>query len=444
MEKFIERPRAACALSGALAAISVLPDTVAIIHSALGCGGGLGMSTAFGAGYLGAGYCSGLSSPSSAITEKEIIFGGTDRLSEQIKSTLELIDARLYVVATSCMTEMIGDDVFGTVSEFENKEKAVIAINTPSFKGNSYAGYEILIDGIFNRYLISSSQKDEKLINLFGIIPAYDPFFRGDLAEIARLLNALGFKVNTFFTPDQTFDNIQSAPSAALNIVFSHVYAASFAEKFRDKHQTPFWISDLPIGAQATDRFLHTFAEKTQLPSALVEALIERENREYYGYFARIADLMGDGDMKYYAVVASNANYAIPAASFLQNELGWVVLESFVTDQLSNTQKKNLECAFSGSGINSELIWETDTTQIAKTVVRKLPENQGQRYYDDYTPLYIIGSSLEKSLAAKRGAAQLSISYPVYNRVILDRGYAGYRGGLHLLEDLIDILVAPR
>jgi nitrogenase molybdenum-iron protein beta chain len=442
MDRFIERPRSACALSGALAAISAMPDTVAIIHSAAGCGGGLGVSTSLSAGYLGAGYCSGLSSPSSAITESEIIFGGAERLHEQIQSTLELIDARLYVVATGCMTEMIGDDVFGTVNEFD--DEPLIAINTPSFKGNSYAGYEILMDGIFNRYLHPVSQKDTKLVNLFGIIPAYDPFFRGDLEEISRLLNNLGFKVNTFFTPDQTFENIKSAPSASLNIVFSHVYGNTFAEKFKARHNTPFWATDLPIGAEATDRFLRGFAEKTGIPSDAVESLIVRENREYFGYFARTADVFCDSDMKYYAVTATNANYVIPIASFLQNELGWVVLESFVTDSLKDPQKESMESAFNGDPLESELIWETDTSQIAKTVVRRLPESHGQRYYDNYTPLYILGSSLEKPLATKRGAAQLSISYPVYNRIILDRGYAGYRGGLHLLEDLVDVLVAPR
>jgi nitrogenase molybdenum-iron protein beta chain len=133
MATFIEKPRSACALSGALAAIGTLPGVVPIIHSALGCGGGLSMATSFGAGYLGSGYCSGSSAPSSGITEKEIVFGGNERLEEEITSTLELIDGELFIVATSCMTEMIGDDVFGVVNAFSGRGKPVIAISTPSF-----------------------------------------------------------------------------------------------------------------------------------------------------------------------------------------------------------------------------------------------------------------------------------------------------------------------
>jgi nitrogenase molybdenum-iron protein beta chain len=200
----------------------------------------------------------------------------------------------------------------------------------------------------------------------------------------------------------------------------------------------------LPIGAEATDRFLLELGTRVGVPLANVENIIEMENAEYYGYFARAADLLCDGDMKYYTITATNSNYAIPAASFLQRELGWVLPESYITDQLQDAQKDGLRRAYDENVSGAELIFETDTSRIAKAISRRHPESRGQRYFDDFSPLYILGSSLDKTTAAKRGATQLSISYPVYNRMILDRGYAGYRGGLHLLEDLIGVIVYPR
>lgn len=445
MSTFIERPRYACALSGALATIGALPRVVPIIHSSIGCGGALGTATSFGAGYLGSSYCGGSSAPSSAVGEKEIIFGGNERLSEEITSTLELIDGDLFVVVTGCMTEMIGDDVLAVANDFSSQGEPVIAISTPSFKGNSYAGYEIVLDGIFNQYLPISEKKDEKLVNIFGLIPAYDPFFRGDLEEIARLITSLGLRVNTFFTPDQTFENIKSAPSAGLNIVFSHVYAGEFVQNFEEKHGTPYWKTDLPIGAEATDRFLFELARRTGISKKQIETLVEKENKEYYGYFARCADVFCDSDFKYYAVGITNSNYAVPVASFMQKELGWVVLKSFVTDQFHDEkQQEILQQAYDNAALTSELIFETDTSRIAKTIAEKLPDSHGQRYFEAIDPLFIVGSSLEKTISIKRNAPLLSISYPVYNRIILDRGYAGYRGGLHLFEDLIDVIVSPR
>ncbi|MDR3258629.1 MAG: hypothetical protein LBT51_03325 [Fusobacteriaceae bacterium] len=434
MFDYIERPRTACALAGALSVIGNLPDVIPIVHTSTGCGGNLANSIAFGAGYLGSGYCSGSAAPSTGITETEIVFGGTDRLHEQIKSTLELIEGKLYIVATGCMTEMIGDDAAGTVAEFTSDGKPILAISTPSFKGDSYRGYEIVLDGIFNRYLPISETKDPKLVNIFGLVPGYDPFFRGDLEEIQRLLTALGLKVNTFFTPGQTFENLTSAPSAALNIVLSRIWGTELVEKFENRHGTPFWVTDLPIGPEATDQFLTKIADKLNLDA---KKLIEHENKIFYGYFERTADAFCDGDLKYYYVSVTNSNYAIPLTRFVTRELGWVLADSFITDKLTDTQKSLLQG-------DTSFTFLTGVLEIERAISTNHLRNRGQRYFDDISPLYIIGSTLEKRTASTRGAKHLSVSFPLYDRLITDRGYAGYRGGLHLFEDLIGQIMSVK
>lgn len=426
MSDFLESPRTACALAGALSTISCLPGVIPIIHTTLGCGGNLANSVAFGSGYFGGGYCSGAQAPSSGVTETEIVFGGTDRLHEQIRNTLELIDGKLYIVATGCMTEMIGDDAESVANEFLDEGHPVIAVSTPSFKGDSYHGYEIVLDSIFNRYLPKSEDRNPRLVNIFGLVPGYDPFFRGDLEEIERLLTSLGLEVNTFFTPSQTFENITSAPSASLNIVLSRVWGITLAEKFEQRHGTPYIISDLPIGPEATDGFLRRIADWFGLDA---EPVIDRENRIFYGYFERAADAFCDQDLKFYAITVTNSNYAIPLARFATRELGWVVVDSFVTDKLTDEQK----AALSG---DYPMQFLTGVQEIARAINKNHPNSRGQRYFDDIRPLYIIGSSLEKRTANARGAMHLSVSFPVYDRLITDRGYAGYRGGLHLFEDL--------
>jgi nitrogenase molybdenum-iron protein beta chain len=146
--------------------------------------------------------------------------------------------------------------------------------------------------------------------------------------------------------------------------------------------------------------------------------------------------------MKYYSIGVTNSNYAAPIAAYLQNELGWVGLDAYVTDTLNDGQKGALAAAF--EDIGAEMIFETDTSRIARAISRRHPENRGRRYFDDITPLYIVGSSLEKQLAASRGAASLAVSFPVYNRLITDRSYAGFRGGLHLFEDLLSSIFSGR
>ncbi|EKQ55513.1 MULTISPECIES: nitrogenase component 1 [unclassified Clostridium] len=444
MSFYIEKPRTTCALGGALAAISALSEVVPIAHTAAGCPGNLSGATGFSAGNCGSSYCSGASVPVSNIGENEVVFGGEKRLKEEIESAFELIEAKLFVVATGCMTEIIGDDIQRVIVEFQDENKPIIHINTASFEGDAYEGYEILLDGIFNQYIPIKKEKDNKVVNVFGVVPLFDPFFRGELEEIKRLLESIGLKVNTFFTPDQSFENIISASEAGLNIILSKVHGIKFAEKFKEKHGTPYYVTELPIGAEATDEFLRLIAKELSLNKEIVEQVIEHENLIYYRYLERLADTIADGEFKFYASVVSNANCAIPYAAFLQKELGWIICETIITDILDKNGKEELGVSFKNKDILGKLIFETDAGGIVKIITRNHPQHQGEFFFDSYTPLYILGSTLEKEFADKKKANKLSVSYPVYDRVIIDKGYAGYRGGLHLFEDIIGSLVAGR
>ena len=48
----------------------------------------------------------------------------------------------------------------------------------------------------------------------------------------------------------------------------------------------------------------------------------------------------------------------------------------------------------------------------------------------------VLGSALEEGVAAELGAAFLQLSFPLSDRVVLNRSYAGYRGAATLLEEL--------
>ncbi len=132
-----ETARATCALGGALSLIHSIERAVPIIHAGPGCGSVLnfGQNTSSGFQYIG--YASGSATPSTNTLEKHVVFGGEDRLREQIKSTLELVDADLYFVVSGCTAGLIGDDIRSVVSEFSGNGKAVIFAETPGFKGNT-------------------------------------------------------------------------------------------------------------------------------------------------------------------------------------------------------------------------------------------------------------------------------------------------------------------
>ncbi|MDR3270077.1 MAG: hypothetical protein LBT32_00990 [Peptococcaceae bacterium] len=449
MSKFIDRPRYTCALGGALIALRALPRTIPIIHASSGCGFNVSNATTAGAGYLGGGYCGGTSASSTNVVEREIVFGGEERLAEQIQTTLEIIDGDLYVVITGCMVEMIGDDISVSTNKFAAAGVPVLPIPTPSFRGTSYEGYDMLLSGLFRLYTTKGRQHRKNRVNLWGLPPGQDIFYKGNLTEFRRLLGRIGLDAYTFFGEGEPLSNLQNAADASLNIILSDTYGLKSAEVFEEVHGTP-WISvPLPIGASQTANFLRTVAQALKIPDAEVEQVIAEEDARYYDYMERLADIYNDADLQRYAVITGDANYAPSVARFVSDDLGWVPRLVVITDSLEpddTESRATLLARFEGweSDIRPEVRFDTDASAVVKYLPEAWEPNHNERYYNSLTPLVLIGSVFERDLAIKLNAPLLTLSFPATNRVILNQAYAGYNGGLTFMADLFSALLVGR
>lgn len=446
MSNFIERPRYLCSLGGAMGTVTALPDTIPILHAAGGCAGNITWTQNGGSGLQVGGYCGGLSVPSSNVQEREVVFGGDSRLREQIKNTLEIIDGKLYVVITGCVTEVIGDDINSVVSDFSSEGIDIIAAETGGFKGNSYYGYDIVLQSLIKNYIAKSSEKKKLHVNVFGIVPYMDVFWRGNLEGIRTLLNKLDIEVNTFFTAYDSLDGIKNAGSAELNIVVSDVYGVEAAEVFKEVHGTPYIIAPLPIGPSASDAFLRSVGQALSIDSKKIEKVIDKENSIYYNYLDPLVEIYNDLDLQRYAVVVGDVNYAASVTKFLADDLGWIPELVVFTDQLSEEEKEKLSSIGGrlNSGLRPKIVFETDTSEVIRYVNELYPVKSDSKYAKTFSPGFVVGSSLDRALATSLGAAHLSVSFPVSNRAIIDRGYTGYRGALTLMEDLLSTLVTTR
>lgn len=434
----IERPRYSCMLGGALATISSLPGVVPIIHGAQGCGGGLSNAYYLG-GHLGSGYCGGVSIPSSNIGEKEVIFGAAKRLETQINSTLEVMKGDLFLVLSACMTDIIGEDIESVIRNIKNPDNVPIRyIDTGGFQGKAYDGYDEVFSALFEDYIPKAS-KDDKLVNILGQVPGYDPYFRGNLEEIARLLRELGLKVNTFLTPDQSHENILKAGSAALNIVVSPLYGIKAARTAKKVHDIDYLITDLPIGAEATKEFLYSIGSALSLSIKDIKNLVDKEKKNYYGYLDRIADYVADTDTQSYAVVIANGTDAFAYANYLENEIGYIPRYIFITDYLTQDKQELLTSKFDeyDFGQKPELIFEQDTTAIRRYIEQRHPYEESEVYVDRLSPLLVLGSSIDYKLAQEYNGVLLPVSYPVFN-IILNKGFTGFRGAAALFESILN------
>jgi nitrogenase molybdenum-iron protein beta chain len=449
MGSFIEKPRYSCAVAGALAAVNAINRAVPILHASQGCGGTTTAAINGPSGFLGSGYCGGSSVPSSGINEKQIVFGGAARLEEQIKSTAEIIDADLFVVISGCTAELIGDDIRSIVNSYnENPEGGppLIYTNGAGFKGDTYYGYDALLQTLISDYIKPSPEKKKGYVNLWGIPPALDVFWEGNIIEIRRILASLGLTVNSFFTIDDSLENIRNAAQAELNIVVSPVNGLGAAELFKEIHEVDYITTDLPIGAKATESFVLTIAERLGLDKRKVEKIIKKESEKYYHFFNRISDAYCDIDLQRHAVIIGDTTYASALTRFVTQELGWLPGLVVITDQVIDENKPAIVDRFIDVLENPEktVVFETDTSLVAEHLAKRWPNPDGSKYYEPFSPAYVIGSRLDKDFADSIRAGFLAVTYPVSSRPILDREYAGYRGGLRLVEDIYAAILNNR
>ena len=124
MSKSIERGRYGCNLHGAIQTITQIQGVVPILHTTPGCGLQHDIAKKIGSAF--AAYVQGYEIPSSNVYEKQVIFGGTSRLREQIKNTIKVMKGDLYVTLSGCESEMVGDDSISMTQEIVDQgEKAI-------------------------------------------------------------------------------------------------------------------------------------------------------------------------------------------------------------------------------------------------------------------------------------------------------------------------------
>ncbi|MFP3042177.1 hypothetical protein LQZ19_10210 [Treponema primitia] len=450
---YIERPRYFCSFGGALSTLEALPDTIPIMHAPSGCAASIAWGQVGGSALEVGGYCGGLSVPSSNVTDREVIFGGSDRLTEQIQRTLEIMEGRLFVVITSCVTDIIGDDIKAVVSDIRSEidntpnseNPALIFANTGGFLGNSYKGYDIVMSAIVQQFVAKPETKKRGKVNILGIVPSMDCFWRGNLEGIRKVLELLGLEVNTYFTGKDSLETIRNSSEAELNIVVSDLYGIDIAKTYKDLYDIPYIVSSLPVGPTATEKLLRETAKALHL-EINIEEIIDAQYREYYHLLSSLIDALYDADHQRYAVIVADVNYAVAITRFLFDDFGWIPVHVQLTEILTPEQQKTISGKLSAENpvFNPQVIFDTNASEAGRYINALYPKRDTDLYVNNLSPVFVFGSSLERDLALKFAAPHLSISFPITNRAVINRAYTGFSGGLTLIEDILSATIINR
>lgn len=426
MSEIMENPKGGCVLAGINSVLGAIDKVCPILHSGPGCCMQTTAADQGQSGHKSSCFVSSVSIPSSNMLEKEVVFGGVNKLRTTIQGSVDIIDADAYFVLTGCTAGIIGDDIVSVTNEFVQKGIPVYPIDTPGFAGDSNLGYETVWNTFIDQ-VIEEAPKDEKLVNIFGIIPYHDPFWSGALEEIDRILSRLGLKVNTFFTKGQGIEDIKKSSAAALNIIINPWLFKGPAKKFEQKFGVKsIRFPGLPVGATDTTRFVREVANALNLDSKLVDAVIADEERYVYNY---LAQAIGVVSWKRFAVVA-DANNAVGFTRYLANDYSFSPVLVIISEPIFRKEDKdriineikNLEYAKP-----PKVLFITDQYEINKAIREEEKEIT-----------LLVGSSNEREIALEKDIQFILGAFPMSERLIFNRTYAGYRGSLTFTEDIYD------
>lgn len=429
MSQVTENPKGGCVLAGINSVLGAIDRVCPIYHSGPGCCMQTTAADQGQSGHKSSRFVSSVLLPSTNMLEKEVVFGGTEKLRTTVQGAIDIIDADAYFVLTGCTAGIIGDDIVSVTEEFQDKGYSVYPIETPGFVGDSNLGYETVWTTMINQVIEEDVPKDDKLVNIFGIIPYHDPFWSGALEEIDRILSALGLKVNTFFTKHQGIETIRKCSGAALNIIINPWLFKGPAKKMEQKFGIPsIRVLGLFVGATDTTKFVRQVAEAMHLDQEIVDKVIAAEEEYVYDY---LAQSVGVVSWKRFAVVA-DANNAVGITRYLANDFSFTPVLVIVSEPLFRQEDKDrivaqiedLEYAKP-----PKVIFASDQYEI----------NQALREEEEEITL-LIGSSNEREVALEKDIQFILAAFPMNERLVFNRTYAGYRGSLTFTEDLYDNL----
>lgn len=370
----------------------------------------------------------------SSFTEGASVFGGGSNIKTAVKNVFDLYDPDIIAVHTTCLSETIGDDLNSYIQEMSIPEgKLVVHTNTPSYVGSHINGFFNMMCGFIN-YL---AQKTGTPNGKTAIFPGFvNP---GDMRELKRIAGLMQVPFTMF--PDTsgvldapmtgrfemyhkggtTIDEIRGLGDCGKVLALGQITSVEPAELLEKKCKVPYELMPLPIGIEATDRFVQALSKisRQEVPyeleeqrGQLVDILLDSHQ---YSYQKSVA-IFGDPD----TVIGLTA---------LCLEMGMV--PKYV---ITGTPKEEFNKL---AGALCEKYGVQDCTVKANADLFELH----QWIKNDPVNL-LLGTSYGKQIAKAEDIPFVRVGFPVLDRYVLSvLPMLGYGGAMLLVEKILNALM---
>lgn len=429
-----------CTPLGATLAFKGVEGAIPFLHGSQGC-------ATYMRRYIISHFREPMDIASSALGEKNAIYGGGPNLKKGLLNAMQKYGAKVIGVATTCLTETIGDDVPRILTEFRAEFgdlplADIVHVSTPSYSGTHMDGFHGAVKALADQLCTEAAPPTGRVNLLPGMVSPADI---RHLREIVR-----GFGLTPTILPDYSetldgpalleYENLPSGGTPVAEIRAMGGAAASIElgraistqETAGTSLESRFGVAlhrlGLPIGLRETDRFYDALKQISGR-EAPRELALER---------GRYIDALVDGH-KYVsglrAVVYGEEDLCIGMTSFLA-EIG-------VIPVLVATGAKNRNLAQHIESI---------TGAACGGVLRRMPVvREGADFFDiveeakTLSPDLLVGHSKGQRAAREWNVPLLRCGFPIHDRFGGQRMlHLGYRGAQSLFDRLVNMVLEKK
>ncbi|ABQ25381.1 nitrogenase molybdenum-iron protein subunit beta [Geotalea uraniireducens] len=202
-QALVINPPHACQPLGAELAAHGFEGTLPFVHGSQGC-------ASYYRSTLNRHFREPAPAVSDSMTEDGAVFGGQNNLHEALENAYTIYKPKMMAIFTSCMPEIIGDDLTAFIKNARNKECVpqdfpLPYANTPSFNGSHIHGYDAMLLSILQT-LTEGKQVEGRCTGKLNLIPGFDAN-TGNYREYKRILKEFGIPYTMLADISETFDS---------------------------------------------------------------------------------------------------------------------------------------------------------------------------------------------------------------------------------------------
>ncbi|MBK1640797.1 nitrogenase molybdenum-iron protein subunit beta [Chromatium okenii] len=437
-------PAKACQPLGAVLCALGFEKTLPYVHGSQGC-------VAYFRSYFNRHFKEPIACVSDSMTEDAAVFGGQKNMFDGLENARALYKPDMIAVSTTCMAEVIGDDLNAFIGNSRKEgyipeDFPVPFAHTPSFVGSHTTGWDNMFEGV-QRHL-TLNYMDDKVVGSNGkinLVPGFETYL-GNYRVLHRMMKEMGVGYSLLCDPTEVLDTpadgqfrmydggttlneMRDAPNA-IDTLCLQPWQLIKTKKFAEltwKHATNY--VNIPMGLEWTDAFLMKVAELTgkSIPDSLTK---ER---------GRLVDMMTDSHTwlhgKKFALYG-DADYVLGMVKFLL-ELG-AEPTHILCSSANKRWKKEVEKVLASSpyGVNGQVHINLDLWHLRSLCFTDKPD-------------FLIGNSYGKFIqrdTLHKGrefeVPLIRIGFPIFDRHHLHRMTTlGYEGAMYILTTLVNAVL---